>query len=88
MGANQGRCEGVLSVVVANIVAVDCTSIHFLIKQKVYYALLSFAEKFTRINDDSVFFFSFVPGQFLPIIFGHSFLLCKAVYRKSGTPWD
>ena len=32
--ANQDRCKGVLSVVVANIVAVKCTSIHFLIKQK------------------------------------------------------
>ena len=80
-GANRDRCGGVSSDVVANIVKVNCTSIHFLIKQKVYYALLSFEEKFTRINDDSVsnFFFSFVPSQILPIIFGHNFLLCTAV---------
>ena len=63
-GANQNRCEGILSVVVAIIVAVNCTSIHFLIKQKLYYVLLSFEEKFTRINDDSVSLFSFVPGRF------------------------
>ena len=31
-GANQNRCEGILSVVLANIVAVNCTSFHFLIK--------------------------------------------------------
>ena len=63
-GANQNRCEGVLSVVEADIVVVSCTSIHFLIKQKVYYALLSFEEKFTRINDNSVFFFRSYPVKF------------------------
>ena len=88
MGGNQDRCEGILSVVVANIVAVNCTSIHFLIKQKVSYALLSFKETFTRINEDSVSFFLFLPGQILLIIFGHNFLLCTAVYQKSRTPWD
>ena len=33
-GSNQDRCEGVLSVVLANIVAINCTSIHFLLKQR------------------------------------------------------
>ena len=79
---NQDRCEGVLSVVVANIVAVNCTSIHFLLKQRLNYALLSFVEKFTRIYDDSVVFL-FVPGQILSIIFGHNFLLCTAVSKKA-----
>ena len=62
MGANQDRCKGVLSVVVANIVAVNCKSIHFLLKQRLNYALLSFEEKFTRNNDDSVIFFCSYPG--------------------------
>ena len=88
MGANQDRCEGVLSVVVANIVAVNCTSIHFLLKQRLNYALLSHEEKFTRNNDDSVIFFfltpGFIPGQILPIIFGH-ILLCTAVSKKRNT---
>ena len=44
---NQDRCEGVLSVLMAIIDAVNCTSIHFLVKQKSNYALLSFEEKFT-----------------------------------------
>ena len=61
--ANQDRCEGVLSVVVANIVVVNCTSIHFLLKQRLNYVLLSFEEKFIRINDDSVVvFFRSYPG--------------------------
>ena len=69
----------------ANFVAVNCTSILYLLKQKINYAMLSFEEKFTRINDDSVVFFSFVLGQILPNIFGHNFLLCTAVPKKWNT---
>ena len=78
MGANQNRCEGILSVVMANIVAANCTSIHFFIKQKVYYVLLSFEERFTRINDDSVSLFSFVPGRFsLSFFRSYPLKLCR-----------
>ena len=54
---NQDRCEDDLSVVVASIVAANCASMHGLLKQELNYALLSFEEKFTRINDDSDIFF-------------------------------
>ena len=90
-GANQDKCEGVLLVGVADIVAVNCTSIHVLLKQKLNYALLSFEEIFTRINDDS---FGVGGVRFVRTLskFCRLFSAITSCFvqphRKRGTPFD